>query len=295
MRYKDFLTESIAVASLEDVLYMLYYNCKPFLKELLRGGNINPMWSGRSGNKGLFIKKIRKQRAPKDMPYATHEALDEEFQTKFGVYARSESIFCTGRYNDAKDYGDNTYMIFPTGTKYKFIWSTEIRDLFTDWYDDPKINWYDDPEENMNYLRSDDENEVHEIAYNMSDQAYEDLSDDVLQELEDTNIDRYRWVTTHIDDYMNDARDEYLDTIKDRNNDILDDLMKSYTDKNLNKAIESGNEIMVLTKEVLGIHELYETGVKHYFRVNGTKEPTSTILQETFKNKSYTGIRIWNK
>jgi hypothetical protein len=54
--------------------------------------------------------------------------LDKQFQKKFGVKARSQSLFCTNEYLSTLQYG-NPYYIFPIG-KYKTIWSPEIADLY---------------------------------------------------------------------------------------------------------------------------------------------------------------------
>jgi hypothetical protein len=80
---------------------------------------------------GIVIhkKKVRKDRKPKDMDIKTHKELNKLFHKKFGWKVRSEGLFCTGNINEAGGYGYE-FLVFPIG-EFKYVWSPEIRDLYS--------------------------------------------------------------------------------------------------------------------------------------------------------------------
>lgn len=105
--------------------------CRPFIMECKKNGIEQPIWRG-SGKRIKNLKKIRarKNRSPVDTPSEAHEYLDGLFKRFHGVYARSEGIFTTGSFNNAKQYGI-PYVFMPVG-KYRYFWSDNIQDLFSD-------------------------------------------------------------------------------------------------------------------------------------------------------------------
>ena len=86
------------------------------------------LFSGRKKTIGWFKDSVRKDRNPRDTPREIHYLLDDMFKDKFGVRARTNSIFCYNDHFKALQYGD-PYYIFPVG-KYTAIWSTSISDLY---------------------------------------------------------------------------------------------------------------------------------------------------------------------
>lgn len=101
-------------------------DCKPFLAEkpkhmaLYRGMKGKPTF--------VYNKQIRKDRTPSDtIPYI-HDLVDEYFYKKFHVKARSQSMFCTGSYSEARGYGF-VYSVFPIGN-FECIWSPNVEDLY---------------------------------------------------------------------------------------------------------------------------------------------------------------------
>jgi hypothetical protein len=65
------------------------------------------------------MNKIRTDRKPKDTPLEMHQLLDKQFQKRFGIKARSNSLFCYFRninsyLRDRSGYGV-PYYIFPIG------------------------------------------------------------------------------------------------------------------------------------------------------------------------------------
>jgi len=104
----------------------------PYLKDIKYDKQSDHrLLSGRYFNNAVFFEKtIRSDRDPKDTPSWLHRKLDKMFNKKFGIKARSNSLFCTGSAGQAQGYGD-IFVIFPKGP-YKIIWSDEVPDLFID-------------------------------------------------------------------------------------------------------------------------------------------------------------------
>ena len=108
MKFKQYLIEKEMI-SFRDLLLLLNDNCQPYINEYKSSiGKTTPLFflSGRYNTDPYFIRNVRKDRMPKDMPYKIHNELDDRFYQEYGIRARSNSIFVTGAYNDAKSYGD---------------------------------------------------------------------------------------------------------------------------------------------------------------------------------------------
>lgn len=56
---------------------------------------------------------IRKDRKPTNSPIQYHDFINTGFKKIFGINLRSESLFCTGNYAQAKSYG-RLFEIFPS-------------------------------------------------------------------------------------------------------------------------------------------------------------------------------------
>ena len=126
MKFYNWLNEGTPLSS-EKLADMIEKHCQQFLKEWRH----NILWSGRKskayGNfTPLSLKQIRTDRIPRDTPKKLHDVLDYYFKKKFGKKLRSETLFCTGSIETAKEFGA-PYMVFPIG-KYEVYWS-DINDL----------------------------------------------------------------------------------------------------------------------------------------------------------------------
>lgn len=141
MKFKKFINENIRVGSTtykkEDVdsfLEMwskLEKSCKNFLREIkTRNREAKLLLRGSSSARNWEIRNVRKDRVPKDMEYAWHNAFDEVFYNEYDFRARSEGLFCTGRFSTADGYGTEVFIIFPIG-RYKYLWSDSIDDLYS--------------------------------------------------------------------------------------------------------------------------------------------------------------------
>jgi hypothetical protein len=127
MKFQNYLNED----KIDTIIKEIKNKCKPFLKDWNKLGRDAFLYSGRSlRNVDFSLKKIRKDRTPKDMPLDLHVLLDNWFYKKFGVKARSNSIFVTFYVDETTLYGE-PYMIFPIG-KYTAISSAHVRDLYNE-------------------------------------------------------------------------------------------------------------------------------------------------------------------
>lgn len=108
--------------------------CKPFIADWkISGGEL--LYSGRKMMADYIVKPVRQNRQPLDTSYKIHDKMDDQFYKKFGIKARSNSIFCTSILYNAEKYG-TPYYIFPIGN-YEIIWSPWIFDLYS------KVNFID--------------------------------------------------------------------------------------------------------------------------------------------------------
>lgn len=104
--------------------------CIPFINDLFLYGDGHFLYSGRRNLRADYIvKSIRQTRNPLDTNKDIHKIIDDSFYEKFGIRARSNTLFCTSSSWIAKNYGV-PYFIFPMG-KYEVIWSKTIFDLYS--------------------------------------------------------------------------------------------------------------------------------------------------------------------
>ena len=268
MKFKQYLTESSGKTSFEDILNLIINNCQPFLKECKQSCGKNPrfLFSGRSGDKDYFIRNVRKNRTPMDMPEDAHDAFDDAFHKKFGIKARSNSIFVTGSKYMAENYGDTVYAIFPIG-KYKYLWSPKFQDLYSGTNDGEDV-----------YL--DDDDGGGEEIEDLIQIEYEDkYGDDESPEIE---FDEYKYEVW--DDFM----DRWAKTKKEEIDNRIITIINTYKTINLNAAILSYNEIMLNCKKYLAInYDIYGEYLYHYLKYGDTKDVSRESLEKFFKkNKS---------
>lgn len=75
------------------------------------------------------ISKSNRNRNPTDTEQIGHEIADGFFLRAFGWRARSEGVFATGRYKEARGYGDPFIMI-PIGD-FNILWSDKVVDMYS--------------------------------------------------------------------------------------------------------------------------------------------------------------------
>ncbi|EPO0026893.1 hypothetical protein ACT5DM_004541 [Vibrio alginolyticus] len=72
---------------------------------------------------------LKTPRLPRDLHIHIHETADGWFYERFGIKARSQTIFCTPDIEQAKEYGTPYVVTVPTGTDYKLIFSVKVKDF----------------------------------------------------------------------------------------------------------------------------------------------------------------------
>lgn len=209
MRLKNYINEDVLLA--DDVFGILKKDCPQTLKILSKSNFAYFIYRASKKTVGT-IEKItpRNNRIPKDMPTKLHNLIDNLFKKKFGWKARSVGVFAASQYfNNFNEYGTE-YLFFPIG-QFKFVWSPEIKDLYE------MFDW-----DTLSYYKGGDVKK--EVLYN----DYNNYLD--LHPGEDMEYDEYI-----------DKHEKIIDNaMKTR----INDLVKTYTDKDLTKALEKGHEIM---------------------------------------------------
>lgn len=86
-----------------------------------------------SGATGLISNpNLQRARKPRDMPLATHQALNDWFVDRFGVGYRERALFCTGDASIASGYltsSSSRILIEPIGD-FSVCYSARCKDLF---------------------------------------------------------------------------------------------------------------------------------------------------------------------
>ena len=131
MRLVNYLNEkSVAKFSDFDIaMEFMEKNCQPFIDYWTK--RLNPddfLYRGVPGVPDIFLKKVRKNRKPMNTEEEIQKIADDNFERRFGIRARSETVFCSSKIKQAKDYGQPR-IIFPVG-KYEVIWSPDIEDMY---------------------------------------------------------------------------------------------------------------------------------------------------------------------
>lgn len=133
--FKQFLLEED-----QDIFELIKKDCQPFLeaangKFLIRGAKSidgSKIYKDKNIQFSYSKRQVRKDRNPRETSKKDQAIQDEWFKDKFGVKARSESLFCLSEYKKYLAYGygkGNVCSIFPIG-EFKIIWSPKIKDLF---------------------------------------------------------------------------------------------------------------------------------------------------------------------
>ncbi len=128
MRFINYLNENV-----DELVELLKRDCQPYLKQFKRTKTL--FYSGRSYNKqnpmGPYgLKKIRKDRKPKDIPEDVHNIIDSEFQKRHGVRPRSESIFTFTNPLKTEGYG-KPHVVIPKDN-FQSWWHPKIEDLYNE-------------------------------------------------------------------------------------------------------------------------------------------------------------------
>lgn len=145
MKFYSWLNEE---NNMEEVFDKISKGCKPFLKNFIKDPINRFLVSGRKKTDNFFKGVVRKDRRPRDTDEEIHDYVDNLFDEKFGIKARSSTLFCAFHPAMVKTYGF-PYLIFPIG-KYDLIWSPDVEDFYGDVVENGDMYDYDELEEKIN-------------------------------------------------------------------------------------------------------------------------------------------------
>lgn len=119
MKYEDMF---------EDVSPDMFNHIEQTSKEYIESGLV--LFRGSRDNKSntTTLRKVRKDRNPTDTNIIIHDMIDLYFYDKYGILARSTTVFTTPSITTALGYGV-VGAVIPKG-KAKYIYSNTTRDLF---------------------------------------------------------------------------------------------------------------------------------------------------------------------
>jgi hypothetical protein len=279
MKLQRYLTETtgLIVENGPIIWKKLIKNCRPFLKEYKNTGFVGKkiIYRGSSAvgvdtKKYSGIREIipREDRRPKDMPSALHQKFDEDFYNRHNWYARSEGVFTTAKKATAQSYG-RPFLFYPIG-KYKYLWTKETEDLYSfadgenllGYGDDTWDDYSGDYEAEDNYEREYGEGSGsgHWEYKGEEVSDYRADRDDVEAEMKEREGDEYEWgeiewiPEVSWDDYLIQKNEED----RERQEDEIWNMVKSYTNKDLRGAIASNHEIMFQCKSYYIVSTLYK-------------------------------------
>lgn len=124
----------------DELIDFIIKNCRPFLHI---NKNLDPLYRGMHNRGGVdvgegYIQTVRTDRTPRDTKKVIHDYTNRYFQERGFSANRSNSLFVTGSYTQASDYGTSMFLIFPIGS-FSFAWSMRIPDLFWITVDYPPV------------------------------------------------------------------------------------------------------------------------------------------------------------
>lgn len=145
----EFVEQGYTDDDWNNIINILERDCKNFLDEITKY-EIDPLWRGSPNlgdiaHKGIWKKRARTNRVPKDMDPVVSSEFDKSFYKKFGYKLRSEGVFACKSPASAAGYGKfkevrlanqstrsrfQPHLFFPIGD-FKCFWNPDIDDLFS--------------------------------------------------------------------------------------------------------------------------------------------------------------------
>ncbi len=278
MKLQRYLTETseYILENGPPIWEKLRRECRPFLKEYKKTGLVGKKIIYRGGRGNINTKKYggiqalipREDRRPKDMPPALHQKFDQDFYDRHNWYPRSEGVFTTAKKTTAASYG-KPFLFYPIG-KYKYLWSSETEDLYSfadgenllgygdDTWDDYSGDYETEDNHRSEYGEGSGGGHWEYRGEEVSD--YRADRDDVEDEMKEREGDEYEW--GEIEWIPEVSYEEYLiqkgEEDRDRQENEIWEMVKSYKNKDLKGAIVSNHEIMFKVEAYYIVSSFYE-------------------------------------
>jgi hypothetical protein len=239
--------------------------CKPFL-ELMVEKNLKPLLRGahkidpeKAVITGLYKKKSRINRKPKDMPTDIQELFDNFFIDKFGWPARSSGVFTTFSDKITYGYGNEDFIVLPIG-EFNYIWNPNIEDLFT-YIED--YNYLYEPDDEIleeEYWSINDENSGLGIFYydniNTGKKKYQEVID-MYSKDEDFDEELIEWVPDK-------SLKSFIKEIREEREDFFSEIFQGYIDTDIEKA--TNHEIILKCDEYYLLSSSYYKDFTEYIQ-----------------------------
>jgi hypothetical protein len=125
----------------EEIRKKIEKDCSKFIKEMKETWT-NLIFRGvsESDDKDIILKKVIKDRYPRDINIQIQDMFDFYAEKYFGKKIRSSGVFTTKVIGDTSEYG-NAFIFFPKGD-YEYYWNPNVSDLFSDLEYLPMAKYY---------------------------------------------------------------------------------------------------------------------------------------------------------
>lgn len=187
----------------QEIIKRLESDCKPFI-DLLKRSNSNLFFRGVSStndvSSDIELRKVRKDRIPKDIDREVHDIINDRLLKKFGVAFRENGVFATKNYDTSLHYG-KPYIFFPKGD-FEYYWNLSINDLFSELEFDGFYHFYAYRDE-LDQLEGLFPEEFQEIDGRITDLS--DKSQSQINDLIDRAISKFeKKIDSIVDGYKSD-------------------------------------------------------------------------------------------
>lgn len=180
-------------------------------------------------------------RSPKDTKIEVSDLIDDEFERKFGVRWRKDSVFTTKDIKISMDYG-RPFLFYPIGD-YEYLYNPEIVDLFTylqdlPWYLDDIYWWMHYGDESSNGVWS-------VLGHDFTEDYVESvrMAKNKLPHIEKDIEKIIKWEPEVL--YEDWKKEQDLEMMED-----IKDIVSGYKDSDLSKLLEKKSpEVMFLCDE----------------------------------------------
>jgi len=221
--FKKFLLGEEVIEDHQEMIDRIKNECASFLKEInfkvypaienayyLNSGSIpRALWRGLSSNAPFIKLPGNKLRQPSDTSPQMHSLLVKHFSNQFGYPYRAMGVFCSSAVEQAIQYGDNLFLVFPIG-EYEYIYAPDIDDAYSQ-FDNHSVDMPRMWDEILSYMGKEENDYTNKYGDVMYDKWFELVYDYLekttpytnnnLRNLLENNSDKGKEVVLKCDNY----------------------------------------------------------------------------------------------